>query len=150
MSYWDGSRWVAGAVAPTTPRRRPHRIFGAAAEAGLITLLMFGLIAGTTFAAKGGQRGGGSTPTGTCDVAPSPVTVGEQFFVTARDVRPDTVFTVRVTDANGTQVFFLGSDASGTGTGSSYAYATGAHSVEVTYSERRKTVVAAACSFVVS
>lgn len=59
MSFWDGSRWVAEPVAPTTPRRRPHRLFGAAAEAGLITLLIFGLIAGTALAGKGGNGGGG-------------------------------------------------------------------------------------------
>jgi hypothetical protein len=35
-------------------------MLGATAEAGLITLLLFGLIAGTTLAAKGGGRDAGS------------------------------------------------------------------------------------------
>lgn len=64
MSYWDGSRWAIDAATATSPRRRPHRLFGAAAEAGLISLLLVGLIAGTTFAAKGGGKPGGGKPTG--------------------------------------------------------------------------------------
>ena len=60
MSFWDGTRWVDDtatntAPAPIRPRRR---LLGATAEAGLITLLIFGLIAGTTFAAKGGRNAG--------------------------------------------------------------------------------------------
>ena len=53
MTYWDGTRWIP----EPSPRAfsRPsilRRLFGAWAEAALITLLMFGLIAGTTLAAK--------------------------------------------------------------------------------------------------
>jgi hypothetical protein len=60
MSFWDGTRWVDDAAtniapAPNRPRRR---LLGATAEAGLITLLVFGLIAGTTLAAKGGRDAG--------------------------------------------------------------------------------------------
>ena len=52
MTYWDGTRWVPDTPA-ARPRRRVHsRLFGAATEASLIVLLAFGLIAGTTFAAK--------------------------------------------------------------------------------------------------
>jgi hypothetical protein len=148
MSYWDGSRWAPEAPAPAKSGGRGRRLLGATAEATLITLLMFGVLAGSTFAARGGGKpSGGSTPTGTCAVTPAPVTVGASYTVTAHDVRPDTVFTVRVSDANGVQIFFLGSDSSGTGSGSTYAYAAGTNSVQVTYSDRRKTVVAASCSF---
>lgn len=59
MSYWNGDRWVSEPTTTTSPRRRSLRLLGAGAEAGLITLLMFGLIAGTAFAAKGGNGGGG-------------------------------------------------------------------------------------------
>lgn len=61
MAYWNGTAWVPDTAA-TPPRRqtRTRRLFGAATEAGLITLLMFGLIAGTTLAAAGGKGGGGN------------------------------------------------------------------------------------------
>jgi hypothetical protein len=36
-------------------------LWGATAEAGLITLLIFGLVAGTALAAKGGKPGGGNS-----------------------------------------------------------------------------------------
>ncbi len=69
MSYWDGTRWVADDVAPP-PRRRPVRhLLGAVAEATVVTALIFGLIAGSAFGArggnssKGGHGGGGSTAT---------------------------------------------------------------------------------------
>jgi hypothetical protein len=60
MSYWDGNRWTRDvpADAATTPPPRSRRFLGAAAEAVLITALIFGLIAGTAFAAKGGNGGG--------------------------------------------------------------------------------------------
>jgi hypothetical protein len=52
MTYWDGNRWIPE-PAPEAPRQRiGRRIFGASTEAALITLLVFGLIAGTTLAAK--------------------------------------------------------------------------------------------------
>ena len=62
MSYWDGTRWVA--EKPAAPSRAPgiaRRLLGATAEAGLITALIFGLIAGSAFAAKGGNAGTSTT-----------------------------------------------------------------------------------------
>lgn len=53
MAYWNGTSWVPETAAPSPRRQTPiRRIFGAATEASLIVLLAFGLIAGTTFAAK--------------------------------------------------------------------------------------------------
>jgi len=68
MSFWDGTQWVA-AESVSTPRSSGvgRRLIGATAEAGLISLLIFGLIAGSAFAAKGGSpthtNGGGGTIT---------------------------------------------------------------------------------------
>lgn len=59
MSYWNGTHWVADRSEATAAPRRVRRVLGATLEASLIVLLMFGLIAGTTFAAKGGNGGGG-------------------------------------------------------------------------------------------
>jgi hypothetical protein len=55
MTFWDGSRWVPDAPTAAHPRRT-RRLVGAAAEALLITALIFGLIAGTTLAARGGGK----------------------------------------------------------------------------------------------
>jgi hypothetical protein len=60
MTYWNGSGWEADRPATPPRPKRGRRFLGAATEAGLITLLMFGLIAGTTLAAKGGNGHGGS------------------------------------------------------------------------------------------
>lgn len=59
MTYWDGYRWHSHEPVTAPPRTRPlRRLFGATAEALLITMLIFGLIAGTTLAAKGGNGDG--------------------------------------------------------------------------------------------
>jgi hypothetical protein len=58
LAFWNGTEWVLDE--PTPKPRRRHRLWGAAAEAGLITLLIFGLIASSAFAA----RGGGGKPNG--------------------------------------------------------------------------------------
>ena len=54
MTYWDGTRWIP--EDPPESRRRRNgagrRLLGASTEAALITLLLFGLIAGTTLAAR--------------------------------------------------------------------------------------------------
>jgi len=53
MAYWNGTTWVPETL-PTSPTRGAYRPrpFGAAVEASLIVILAFGLVAGTTFAAK--------------------------------------------------------------------------------------------------
>ena len=59
MTYWNGSGWEADPPADPPRPHRGRRFLGAATEAGLITLLMFGLIASTALAAPGGGKGGG-------------------------------------------------------------------------------------------
>ena len=56
MSFWTGTHWERDTPAPSAaarPSRRRHT-FEAIAEGGMIALLVVGLVAGTTFAAKGG------------------------------------------------------------------------------------------------
>lgn len=60
MSFWNGTSWVQeGPATAVRARSRSRRFMSAAAEASLITMLTFGLVAGTTLAAKGGNGGGG-------------------------------------------------------------------------------------------
>ena len=78
MSFWNGHEWVAESppAAGARPEGRVKHVAKAMLEAGLITALTFGLIAGSAFAAKptssgGGRHGGGSTTGGgTIDLAP--------------------------------------------------------------------------------
>lgn len=59
MTYWNGSGWDAERPAnPPRPKRRV-RFLGAATEASLLTLLVFGLMTGSALAASGGGNGGG-------------------------------------------------------------------------------------------
>jgi len=97
MDYWDGHRWLPDKPASSNRRRRGGRFFGAAAEASLITLLMFGLIAGTTLAAKGGNQLSGPT---TCAI--------EGNVVTGAGLPTDQVINFMVTDAHGTWGWALG------------------------------------------
>ena len=79
MSFWDGTKWVADAPPAPKPASRVKRVAAATLEAALITSLTFGLIAGSAFAAKGGEKGkpgggggggGGSSYSGTIQLAP--------------------------------------------------------------------------------
>ena len=101
MTDWDGYRWVPESR-PEPRRSGPaRRLFGASAEAALITLLMFGLIAGTTLAAKGGNGGGNPhRPVATCSIA------GD--LVSTTGLPTDEVVNFMVTDSNGTWGWVLG------------------------------------------
>lgn len=74
MSFWDGTAWVV--ETPPDPKRpsRVKRVAAATLEAALVTALTFGLIAGTAFAGRGGNRpgggGGGTSYSGTIGLAP--------------------------------------------------------------------------------
>jgi hypothetical protein len=68
MSFWNGREWVNEGSPDTEVKRegRVKHVAKAVAEAGLITVLTFGLVAGSAFAAKGGGNkpsGGSSTAT---------------------------------------------------------------------------------------
>lgn len=72
MAYWDGTRWLADDPAASRRQRPARHLLGAVAEATLVTALIFGLIASSAFAAKGGgatgtkgHHGGGTGGTGT-------------------------------------------------------------------------------------
>jgi len=108
MTDWDGTRWISAdpshARAPRRGIRR--RLLGAGTEAAIITLLLFGLIAGTTLAA----RGGGNQLT-----APTSCVV-EGNTVSATGLPTDQVINFMVTDAHGTwgwALGFAGNDAWG-------------------------------------
>jgi hypothetical protein len=69
MTYWNGARWVPDpSPRDGSPPSLIRRIFGAGAEAALITLLTFGLIAGTTLAARG-NGGNPNRAVATCQIA---------------------------------------------------------------------------------
>ena len=102
MTYWDGTRWIP----EPSPRAssRPsilRRLFGAGAEAALITLLMFGLIAGTTLAARG--NGGGGNPHRTVSACQIDGNV-----VSAGGLPTNEVINFMVTDGRGTWGWALG------------------------------------------
>jgi hypothetical protein len=84
MTFWNGYEWVAD-TPPTTaakPEGRVKHVAKAVLEAGLITALTFGLIAGSAFAAKPSARGGG-TGSYSASLSPSgPYTFGQEIFVT--------------------------------------------------------------------
>jgi len=63
MSFWNGQEWVGESPpAPDVKREgRAKHVAKAVLEAGLITALTFGLIAGSAFAAKGGGGGSGTS-----------------------------------------------------------------------------------------
>jgi hypothetical protein len=113
MTYWDGTRWVPDS--PTTaPSRtsRGRRFFEAAAEAGLISALMFGLIAGSTLAAKGGQ-GNGQGPHNAYAAASC---AADGTTVSASGLPTDEVINFMVTDPSGTWSWVLGWSDDGTRT----------------------------------
>ena len=102
MTYWDGSRWTPEPAPQTSARPRLlRRFFGASSEAALITLLLFGLIAGTTLAAQGG-RGGGSPhrEVATCQI--------DGNVVSTTGLPTYEVINFMVTDANGKVGWVLG------------------------------------------
>lgn len=70
MSFWNGTRWVEDGPASVAPRSHNGRRFlGTTAEAGLITLLIFGLITSVALAARGGN--GAKPGGGTATIVPS-------------------------------------------------------------------------------
>ena len=154
MSYWDGNHWVADV--PAAPSRAPRiarRLLGATAEAGLITVLIFGLIAGSAFAARGG--GGGNRPkpppptAGACSVSPNPVSVvaGGQFTFSGWGFASGELVQVNVSNSHGTSFFMLQADTSGNVSVGSYSSWTGTQTVNVYDNGGRNLVFLTNCSF---
>jgi hypothetical protein len=107
MAYWDGKRWLPDG--PTAAAARPRigrRLFGATVEAALITLLMFGLIAGTTMAAKGGNGGKPPRDLATCQV--------DGNIVSAAGLPTSELINFMVSDGSGTTGWVLGVTQEGT------------------------------------
>lgn len=102
MTDWDGKRWISEGAAAHVPSRGSiaARVLGATAEAGLITLLVFGLIAGTTFAAKGGNGGKPLSVVSTCVV--------DGNVVRSTSLPTDEIVNFLVTDESGTSGWVLG------------------------------------------
>ncbi len=102
MTYWDGNSWIP--EGPPPPRRARgrtgRRLLGASAEAALITLLMFGLIAGTALAAKGGNGSSPHRSVSTCTV--------DGNVVTGSGLPADQVLNFMVTEDGSTWGWVLG------------------------------------------
>ena len=102
MTYWNGSRWIPDAPERTARVRGRigRRLLGASGEAALITLLMFGLIASTTLAAKGGHGGKPDGSVATCHV--------EGNVITTAGLPTYEVINFTITDQRGTTGWVLG------------------------------------------
>jgi hypothetical protein len=85
MSYWTGTSWEQDTPAAATDARPSWRrhVLEAIAEGTLVALLVVGLIAGTTFAGKGGNGHGhfASTAGMTFTASPDVVKSGDTFDV---------------------------------------------------------------------
>lgn len=75
MAYWNGTSWVPNPVAAPAQQRRAGRLLGAATEASVIVLLVFGLLAGTAVAGGKGSDGANQ------------IIVADGVFATAHDAR---------------------------------------------------------------
>lgn len=114
MTYWNGASWEADRPADPPRRRRGRRFLGAAAEAGLITLLIFGLIAGTALGAKGGAGGGGSRSPAALVVTPNPVDAyGADYSVTGSGFKPNTAVNIVISMPTCCAFFTVTADAEG-------------------------------------
>ena len=100
MAYWNGTRWVPDADGIPPRRQTIPRLAGAAAEASLIVLLAFGLIVGTTFAAKGGNNGNSNREPATCQI--------DGNVVSTTGLPTHEVINFMVTNSNGTTGWVLG------------------------------------------
>jgi hypothetical protein len=111
MTYWNGSAWEAERPATPPRPRRGRRLLGAATEAGLITLLIFGLIAGTAIGARGS---GPSKTSAVLTVAPSPVlSDGAEYSVSGSGFKPNTAVNVVISMPTCCAFFTVTADAEG-------------------------------------
>src|SRR5689334_5179284 len=99
MSFWNGREWVGDAppAADVKPGGRAKRGARALLEAGLITALTFGVIVGSTFAARGGKPSGGGGTSG--GALTGPVLVKDANADGAANFLDDVTFNVSSSNA---------------------------------------------------
>ena len=100
MSYWTGTQWVSEPPEADGTSSRSRRFLGATLEATLVVLLTFGLIAGTTFAAKGGKGNVATVTAAACTV--------DENLVTGTGLPIGELLNFMVTDSSGTWGWVLG------------------------------------------
>jgi hypothetical protein len=102
MSNWDGTKWVADAPPVPKSASRVKRVAAATLEASLVVALTFGLIAGSAFAAKGGEKGkpgggggnGGGGNTGGSGTLSAPVNLTDSVLSHGDRIRFDVTSSV--------------------------------------------------------
>jgi hypothetical protein len=137
MSFWNGYEWVAD-TPPTTaakPEGRVKHVAKAVLEAGLITALTFGLIAGSAFAAKGANGGGGTCHGKKCSpsvvgdatlvVSPNPAAAYSDFQYSGCGYTPNVGVQFNLYAPGVTHIWAQTADGSGCLTGFSWASAPG-------------------------
>jgi hypothetical protein len=107
MAIWNGTH---GPKSVSAPQGRRGSIWSSAATAGLMTLLVLSLTAGSAFAAKGGNGGGKGNAT-TSSVSACAV---DGNTVTGYSLPSGEVINFLITDANGTWGWVLGFSDTGT------------------------------------
>jgi len=119
------------------------------AEGALLSLLVVGLMAGTTLAAKPG--GTSTSGGGSCSVNPNPATVGADFTLTGTGLGAYAIVNVMLSDSGVVSSWNLQADASGTSVLVWHSYWAG--TTKVTYqkaSGHHGSTVVASCSFTVN
>jgi hypothetical protein len=116
-------------------------------EGALIAMLVVGLMAGTTFAAKPVPTSSGS---GACSVNPNPVTVGADYTLTGTGLGAYALVNVLISDSGVVSSWNLQADANGTSTLVWHSYWTGSTSVKYMKSGRHSSTLVASCSFSVN
>jgi len=124
----------------------------AIAEGALISLLVVGLIAGSAFAAKGGNSGtgshhGGSSGAGACSVTPNPTAVGATFTVSGTGLTPGEMIDVYVANWHGGTWYFAGVSSTGSFSATGWADWAGTQTVSVYDMYATRGGVLASCSF---
>ncbi|OGO54928.1 MAG: hypothetical protein A2V85_11110 [Chloroflexi bacterium RBG_16_72_14] len=111
MSFWTGTHWEPDAPAPSPTPARPGKrrhVLEAITEGALIALLTVGLIAGTTFAGRGGSSLHATISIG--DGARLSAVSGEVTFSVTRSIPdndPVMWVTTKCYDSSGTRVSWL-------------------------------------------
>ncbi len=118
---------------------------------GLTVVLLLVTVAGTAFAARGGNRGGNAgAATAACTVTPDPVALGSTYTVAGSGLTPGLFVNVDVSDSVGTQVYMAVVDGTGSLSVSGWTAWSGTNSVAIVDPSGHKVQTLATCSFLVS